>query len=191
MYFKYNKQTLQFEKIKFIKLLFRSISIISILMLILIANMSLNNKSQINQLTEEEIIIINRNNDVFTPEKLEKEIKRMNFNFPHIVYAQSILESGHWEAPIFIENHNLFGMKEAKVRPTTARGTNKNHAYYDNWKESVVDYTLYYASYLRKLQTEEEYFNYLDASYAEANNYVRELKKIITDNDLRTKFNIE
>jgi len=189
-FYKYNKNSLQFEEVKWIKSALKSLSVVVVLFFIVITNLGLSDKTPITQLTEEQVIIINRNHDNFTPEKLETEINRMNFRFPHIVYAQSMLETGSWTAPIYIENHNLFGMKEAKVRPTTARGTKRNHAYYDNWKESVLDYTLYYASYLRNLQTEEEYFEYLDASYAEDTDYVSILKKIIEENNLKEKFNI-
>ena len=30
-------------------------------------------------------------------------------------------------------------MKEAKIRATLAKGTNRGHAYYEDWQSSVVD----------------------------------------------------
>lgn len=71
----------------------------------------------------------------------------------------------------------MFGMREARVRANLARGTKRSHAYYDTWKESLYDYALYYSSYLAKMRTEEQYYNYLDQSYAEDPNYVSKVKR--------------
>jgi len=112
----------------------------------------------------------------------------LNVDYPHIVMAQSILETGHFKSDIFLENHNLFGMKQARRRITTAEGTNRNHAYYNHWRESVYDYAFYQCRYLSKLDSEEDYFEYLGASYAEAKNYVKMLKQVIKKNDLEKLF---
>jgi uncharacterized FlgJ-related protein len=188
MFYKFNKHTLQYEKVNWVQRLLNFITVGVILFVIVITNIGLNTKQPITQVTEQELIIINRNHDKFTPEKLEEEIKRLNFRFPHIVYAQSILETGTWTSPIFKENHNLFGMKEARIRTNLAEGTHRSHAYYNNWRESVYDYALYYATYLHSIRTEDDYFDYLDASYAEATNYVGALKKIIEEEELKEKF---
>lgn len=74
-------------------------------------------------------------------------------------------------------------MREAKRRPTTNKGTENGHAYFDNWKESVVDYAFYQAAYLFKLKNEGEYWDYLGQNYAEDPNYVNKLKKIIEEKD--------
>ena len=79
-------------------------------------------------------------------------------------------------------------MKEARIRVNTANGTNRGHAYYDDWKESVYDYAFYQSRYLSDLKTEEEYFMYLDRSYAEADNYVTSLKSTIEKEKLRELF---
>ena len=79
-------------------------------------------------------------------------------------------------------------MKQARIRPTTALGTNIGHAYYNDWKESVYDYALYQAAYLRKIKSEEQYFEYLGSYYAEAKHYVKALKKVIKKNKLEELF---
>jgi hypothetical protein len=127
----------------------------------------------------------------FTEEKLIQLIKDLNIKFPHIVLAQSKLETGDFTSKIFVENHNLFGMREARVRINIARGTQYNHAYYNNWYESVYDYAFYQSRYLSKLNTEEEYFQYLGESYAEAPNYVEALKGMIRRENLREIFENE
>lgn len=139
---------------------------------------------------EEKVIIINEiEKDAFSQEALVEELKRLNIRFPHIVLAQSMLETGHFESNVFRANNNLFGMKQARQRCTTARGTNLNHAYYDNWKESVMDYALFQSAYLRDLKTEAQYFSYLDRNYAEAQNYDQAVKNMIDKYDLEQLFN--
>ena len=117
----------------------------------------------------------------FTEEKLIEYIKELNIKFPHIVLAQARLESGNFKSNIFKENNNLFGMKEAKQRISTNKGTNLGHAKYENWKECVVDYALYQATYLSKFKTEEQYYSYLADNYAANGNYIKLVKKIAKD----------
>lgn len=116
-------------------------------------------------------------------------LKQLNVKFPYIVMAQSIIETGHWKSNIFIENHNLFGMKEARQRITTASGTESNHAFYDHWRSSVYDYAFYQSSYLKNIKTEAAYFEYLGASYAEASDYTQIVKEIIERENLKALFN--
>jgi uncharacterized FlgJ-related protein len=139
---------------------------------------------------EEQVIIVNQriNND-FSKEALAEELKRLNVKYPHIVMAQAMIESGHFQSNIFRSNHNLFGMKEARQRVTTARGTNLNHAYYENWKESVIDYAMFQAAYLKDLKTEAAYLLYLDANYAEAQGYDSAVKKMVEREKLKELFN--
>jgi len=137
---------------------------------------------------EERMVVINENNTKFSSDTLIYMLKELNVKFPHIVLAQSIVETGHWTSKIFLENNNLFGMKEAYVRVHTAKGTQYGHAYYENWEESVYDYAFYQCRYLGAIRTEDEYFNYLSNSYAEAPNYIKILKQVIVDEKLREKF---
>ena len=139
---------------------------------------------------EEQVIIVNQriNND-FSKKALAEELKRLNVKYPHIVMAQAMIESGHFQSNIFRSNHNLFGMKEARQRVTTARGTNLNHAYYENWKESVIDYAMFQAAYLKDLKTEAAYLLYLDANYAEAQGYDSAVKKMVEREKLKELFN--
>lgn len=138
---------------------------------------------------EEQVIIINQriNND-FSKEALAEELKRLNVKYPHIVMAQAMIESGHFQSNIFRSNHNLFGMKEARQRVTTAKGTNLNHAYYDNWKESVIDYAMFQAAYLKDLKSEAAYLMYLGENYAEAQNYDSAVKTMIEREKLKELF---
>ena len=82
----------------------------------------------------------------FSPENLKSEIKKQNITYPDVALAQAKWESKHFKSDIFKDNNNLFGMKLAKLRPTTAIGKNKmhgDHAAYRNWQDSVKDYKLW------------------------------------------------
>lgn len=140
---------------------------------------------------EKEAIILDIETNEFSQDALVDLIQETNIKFPHIVLAQAILETGHYKSEVFVMNHNLFGMKQARIRPTTALGTNVGHAYYKNWKESVYDYALYQASYLKNVKTEDQYFDYLGSNYAEAQNYVRSLKRVIKKMNLEQLFEEE
>jgi hypothetical protein len=146
--------------------------------------------NQVKYISEEtKAIILSESNKLneFSPQKLKAYILELNIKFPHIVYAQARLESGNFKSEIFKTNHNLFGMKVATRRPTTNKGEENGHAYYDNWKESVQDYAMFAAAYLNNLKTEDEYFDYLGQNYAENPNYVKQLKFIIEENNILKK----
>lgn len=107
----------------------------------------------------------------FSDSLLVEKLKEVKVKFPYIVYAQALHETNRFTSGIFLENNNLFGMKMAWNRPTTAIGENRGHAVYACWEDSVLDYAFYQTSYLRSLKTEAEYLQYLNQHYAEDPNY--------------------
>jgi len=135
--------------------------------------------NDVKYITEETRLSILKEKNEFSSEKLKNALISLNIRFPHIVYAQAKLETGNFSSKIFKENNNLFGMREANVRPTTNKGTENNHAYFDSWYDSVLDYAFYQASYLSDIKTESEYFQYLGQNYAEDPNYIQVLQKVI------------
>ena len=139
---------------------------------------------------EKELIVLNiqAEKNKFTKEKFVSELKRLNIKHPHIVMAQSIIETGHWGSKVFKENHNLFGMKQANVRINTAVGTQNNHAYYETWMESIYDYAFYQCRYLGGIKTEAEYYTYLGKSYAENEDYVKIIKSAVEKEQLKDFF---
>ncbi|MBC7915529.1 MAG: glucosaminidase domain-containing protein, partial [Pyrinomonadaceae bacterium] len=70
-------------------------------------------------------------------------MKKLKIKYPETVLSQARLETGNFTSDIFKENHNLFGMKVAEKRPTSAIGVHRGHAQYRDWKDSVVDYALF------------------------------------------------
>jgi hypothetical protein len=98
----------------------------------------------------------------------------------YIVYAQARLESGNFTSDIFMENNNLFGMKVAERRPTTAIGVNRGHAVYKSWRESVIDYALMQAAYYRGLD-EKTYLDKICSVYATDTTYRKRLEAMKND----------
>ena len=194
MLYTYSKKELNFKKIKTSKLLkvLLGLAIFATLGFTLAINNATNTafETELEGMPyEEKVIIINEiEKDAFSQEALVEELKRLNIKFPHIVLAQAMIESGHFQSNIFMANNNLFGMKQARQRCTTAKGTNLNHAYYENWKESVMDYALFQSAYLRKLKTEAQYLKYLDRNYAEAQSYDKAIKNMIESHKLKELF---
>lgn len=184
MIYKFDKNTLEFKRIKLFNFSFATL--IAILSFVSLGDIQ-SGDIQSSDMEEEIIVIMNKKSE-FTEEKLVVALKRLNIKFPYIVYAQAQLETGRFKSKIFRENNNLFGMKEAKSRINTAIGTQNNHAYYETWMESVYDYAFYSSSYLRKIQNESDYFDYLSQSYAEDPNYIKSLKRIINQQNLKSKF---
>jgi flagellum-specific peptidoglycan hydrolase FlgJ len=117
--------------------------------------------------------------DVFSKEKLIAYMIEIGIKHPEIVLAQAKLESGRFKSRIFRENHNLFGMKLPKIRKTLATGKNRGYATFKDWKSSVNDYKLWQDRMIKKGKTKAEYYTYLQKNYAENEQYVIILKKIV------------
>lgn len=188
MLYKYDKTHLVFKSIKF-KTYLKVLSIAAIFVIgSSFYSYRIGISRAINGMTEFEKAVVIKQNDKFSQEKLVVMMKDLNVKFPWIPMAQSMVETGHWKSNIFVENNNLFGMKEAKQRVTTAEGTQNNHAYYSTWRESVYDYAFYQCRYLGSINSEQEYFQYLSASYAEAPHYIEALKSTIEKYKLKQLF---
>lgn len=116
----------------------------------------------------------------FSKEKLVKAIDDMGLEFPHIVYAQAVLETGNFTSDIFRYNHNMFGMKRAYKRPSTCIATARGHGAYTDWENSLVDYALRQSYYrASKMRTDRDYYNHLESSgYAESPTYIQKLKSL-------------
>lgn len=197
MIYKYNKNQVKFDKISNAKIggcllmLMVLVGLTSSIFWVqgVICGKKLEQEKKTQNITDTERIILIQEADAFTNKKLALMLNDLNVKYPHIVLAQSIIETGEWSSKIFIENHNLFGMKKATQRITTAKGTNSNHAYYNHWRESVYDYAFYQSRYLHSIKTEEQYFQYLSASYAEDSRYVEKVKKISNSNRVKDLLN--
>ncbi len=185
MFYIYNKKELTFKRVVGRFFIINALSVIAIgggLYLF-------GRYSAVNSLTEyERDLIIYLDQKYFSEEQLIEELKSKNINKPHIVLAQTKIETGNFTSKIFKQNNNLFGMKKARTRPTTSLGIKRGHAYYDCWESSVEDYG-YYQAYqgLARVDSDEEYFNLLfQLGYAEDPNYIAKVKALSAK--LKSKF---
>jgi flagellum-specific peptidoglycan hydrolase FlgJ len=98
---------------------------------------------------------------------LYQEIIRNGIQYPRIVLAQAILETGWFRSPLCRNRHNLFGL----TNPKTGKYYEFNY-----WTESV-------RAYYTKVQYKYKGGNYLlwlrDIGYAEDPMYVREVIHIL------------
>lgn len=182
----YDESKLRFIEVRYVRNVVRLVSVVLVCTLLLGGKTPPPERIYVN--TTEDVLIVKHQQE-FSEELLILKIKELNLPYPHITLAQAKLETGNYSSNIFKENNNLFGMKEARVRINLAKGTQFGHAYYDHWEESILDYAFWYSSYARKCKSEKELYQLLDSQYAEANNYVKSLKRIVKRENLEEKFN--
>ena len=107
-------------------------------------------------------------------EGLMEALEYYEIKHPQIVYAQAILETGHFKSDLCLNNNNLFGLYNSK------RG--KYHKF-DHWTESVIAYKDFIQY---KYKPPEDYYKFLQRiGYAEDSNYISKLKGIVNKNDTR------
>lgn len=183
MIYKFDKTSLTYKRItgKTVLIMFGIISVVTLV----IGLYTLNHVNDVRFISEETKQIILKEaaqDNAFSREKLKAYILELNIRYPEVVLAQAELESGNFTSPIFKENNNMFGMRVATKRPTTNKGEENGFAYYDNWRECVVDYAFYSAQYLSDIKTKDELFDYLAQTYAGDTTYTTRLKELIKEN---------
>jgi len=126
-----------------------------------------------NLIAESELIVLRNYDKKFSENALRDVLIELNLRFPDIVFAQAVIESGNFKSKIFVENNNMFGMRQAVKRVNTADGTQYNHAYYKDWYSCVIDYAFWQATYAdaNKIKSREEYLDLLQSIYAEDPSY--------------------
>jgi len=152
---------------------------IFLLLLFIGSSFGLSSALKINNFIEKVPIIIRPNQEVLNEKNLRNEIKKLNLKYEDVIVAQYKIESGEGTSNIYKQNHNFLGLKEAKLRPTTALGTSLGHAYYDKWESCLIDYSLWQLSNTRGINSQEEYVQLLGSMYAEDNSYMDKINKIL------------
>jgi len=117
----------------------------------------------------------------FTWQNIDFWLDYYQVRFKRVAKAQIILETNALKSKICLKNNNLFGMKMARYRPTTAKDVRYKHAYYENFIESIRDYKLYQDFFLvENCPDEYSYLKMLEKNrYATALHYVSTLRIII------------
>jgi hypothetical protein len=105
-------------------------------------------------------------------------IDTMGFDYPEVIKAQVILETGNFSSRVYKRNNNLFGMRLPKKRPTTAIESNLGYAVYSDVYSSIEDRYIYDTIYFKDL-SREKYMSKLNRIYAHDPKYIQLLEKII------------
>jgi hypothetical protein len=108
-------------------------------------------------------------------ENIEKYLIEFKVRQPEIVMSQIKHETGNLTSRFCKEQNNLFGMRLARSRETTAVGECNHMAQYISWQESLQDYKIYQDLYY----CGGDYYQFLSNSgYATDPWYIWKLKRI-------------
>ena len=144
---------------------------IVILLLLQIKNIVLSIKDKPIPVIEVADTIINERPKFFsqTPkEGLEEALSYYGLEHKDIVYAQAVLETGHFKSKVCLKYNNLFGLYNSKE---------KRYCKFKHWTESVVAYKEWIQ---KKYQPPNNYYAFLEEiNYAEEKSYTRLLKEIV------------
>jgi hypothetical protein len=106
---------------------------------------------------------------------IEKCLIEFKIRQPKIVICQIKHETGNLTSRFCKEQNNLFGMRLARSRETTAIGEGNHMARYRSWQESLRDYKIYQDMYY----SGGDYYEFLSKhGYATDPWYIWKLKRI-------------
>lgn len=120
-------------------------------------------KVDVLRLEQPEFLLSEKPND-----DLMAVLEYYNVKHKNIVYAQAILETGHFRSKVCREYNNLFGLYNSR---------SKDYYRFNHWSESVVAY-LNYIQY--RYKPPDDYYKFLEEiGYAEDPQYITKLKNIV------------
>lgn len=142
-----------------------------ILLLLQIKNIVLSIKDKPIPVIEVADTIINEQPKFFyqTPKDgLEEALSYYGLEHKDIVYAQAVLETGHFKSKVCLNYNNLFGLYDSK---------SKDYYKFNHWTESIIAYKEWIQT---KYQPPNNYYTFLEEiNYAEDENYTKLLKEIV------------
>jgi Muramidase (flagellum-specific) len=108
-------------------------------------------------------------------EGLKEALTYYDIQHPDIVYAQAILETGHFKSQGCTRDNNLFGLYNSRAR---------RYCKFNHWTESVVAYKEWIQ---RRYKPPADYYAFLQRiRYASDPLYIKKLKTIVKqENDKR------
>lgn len=146
-----------------------------ILLLLQIKNIVLATKDKPIPIIEVADTIINEQPKFFsqTPKDgLEEALSYYGLEHKDIVYAQAVLETGHFKSNICLNYNNLFGLYNSKE---------KRYYKFKHWTESVVAYKEWIQ---KKYQPPNNYYAFLEEiNYANDKEYISTLKSIVNNKE--------
>ena len=105
-------------------------------------------------------------------EGLMEALEYYEVKHPQIVYAQAVLETGHFKSNVCLNYNNLFGLYDSK---------NKDYYKFNHWAESIVAYKEWIQ---KKYQPPNNYYVFLEeVNYASDKEYISILKSIVNNKE--------
>ena len=80
---------------------------------------------------------------LLTWSNIDSYMSEIDIQESEVVKAQIRHETGNLTSRLCLEQNNLFGMRLARVRVTTAIGEGNHMAIYRTWQESLLDYKIW------------------------------------------------
>ena len=100
-------------------------------------------------------------------EGLIEALDYYGIQYPQIVYAQALLETGHFKSKLYTQYNNLFGLYNSRTR---------SYYRFDNWWDSVIAYR---DKVQYKYKGNTDYYTFLvKLPYATDPNYIRKIKQL-------------
>lgn len=100
-------------------------------------------------------------------EGLREALDYYGIQYPQIVYAQALLETGHFKSKLCTQYNNLFGLYNSRT---------KSYYRFDNWWDSVIAYR---DKVQYKYKGNTDYYTFLvKLPYATDPNYIRKIKQL-------------
>jgi hypothetical protein len=100
-------------------------------------------------------------------EGLIEALDYYGIQYPQIVYAQALLETGHFKSKLCTQYNNLFGLYNSRTR---------SYYRFDNWWDSVIAYR---DKVQYKYKGNTDYYTFLvNLPYATDPNYIRKIKQL-------------
>lgn len=172
-FYVFNRETLTYRRLPFSNAIAKGAALMAALFVLLSINV-------VDATEYERILQVRGMGNQFSEERLRSKLDELNVRFADVAVAQAKLETNTFRSNIFVENNNLFGMKEATMRINLAKGSQHGHAYYDTWEDSVLDYAMWCATYAKHCRSNEQFLSLLNGYYAEDPNYVAKLRRIMS-----------
>lgn len=144
--------------------------IIALLVVAFFINVYSDNKEENTIIEKEDSVSVQwrQNHFLLSEENLYNELVAQGVDFPEIVTAQALLETGHFKSYACLQQNNLFGLRDNK-------GT---YMSFPHWTDAVAAYKKYIQRYNHPVP--EDYYAYLqELGYAEDPQYIDKLKQIV------------
>lgn len=144
--------------------------IIALLVVAFFINVYSDNKKENTIVEKEDSVSVQwrQNHFLLSEENLYNELVAQGVDFPEIVTAQAILETGHFKSYACLQQNNLFGLRDNKGK----------YMSFPHWTDAVAAYKKYIQRYNHPVP--EDYYAYLqELGYAEDPQYIDKLKQIV------------